>query len=208
MPKKLDNAFQATIDKITRQTPAKSAQGIEILKWTFLAERQLTVAELCHALATSDHAVGKSLNQNDLPFQKSLTECCHGLVVLDKETSSIRLVHKSLQDFLKKQHEADALFSAGHHDLAYACFVYLVFSCQDRYFHTLANGRQCNVILFGLLDRCLILLCSPGSALGLMPLLSSLAQAILTRIQNVSAVLPLGLCNSVLSSSGRRLGCL
>jgi hypothetical protein len=128
MPKKLDDAFQATIDRITRQTPAKSAQGIEILKWTFLAERQLTVAELRHALAASDPAVGKSLNQNDLPFEKSLTECCHGLVVLDKETSSIRLVHKSLQDFLKKQREADALCSAGHRDLAHTCLVCLGFS--------------------------------------------------------------------------------
>jgi Fe2+ transport system protein B len=35
-----------------------------------------------------------------------------------------------------------------------------------------------------------ILLCSSGLALGLRPLLSSLARAILTGIQNVSAALP------------------
>jgi hypothetical protein len=80
--------------------------------------------------------------------------------------------------------------------------------CQDPYFHTLTNGRQHNVMLDSLLARCLILLCSLGLALGLRPLLSSLAQAILTCIQNVSVVLPLGLCNSVLSSLGGRLGCL
>jgi hypothetical protein len=79
---------------------------------------------------------------------------------------------------------------------------------QDPYFHILTNGRQCNVVLYGLLAHRLILHCSPGSGLGLRPLLSSLAQAILTHIQNVSAALPLGLCDSVMSSSGRRLGCL
>jgi hypothetical protein len=46
-------------------------------------------------------------------------------------------------------------------------------ACQDPYFHTLLNSRQCNVSL--------ILLCSSGLALGLRPLLSSLAQAILTQ---------------------------
>jgi hypothetical protein len=54
--------------------------------------------------------------------------------------------------------------------------------CQDPYFHTLTNGRQRNVSL--------ILLCSSGLALGLRPLLSSPARAILTGIQNVSAALP------------------
>jgi hypothetical protein len=53
--------------------------------------------------------------------------------------------------------------------------------CQDSYFHTLINGRQCNVSL--------ILLCSLGLALRLRPLLSLLAQAILSSIENVSVVL-------------------
>jgi hypothetical protein len=55
--------------------------------------------------------------------------------------------------------------------------------CQDLYFHTLTVDRQCNMFL--------ILLCSSGLALGLRPLLSSLARAILTGIQSISAVLPL-----------------
>jgi hypothetical protein len=51
-------------------------------------------------------------------------------VVLDKEMSSVRLVHKSLQDFLKKQHEENKLFVTGHCDIARACLVYL--SCNDK----------------------------------------------------------------------------
>jgi hypothetical protein len=58
----------------------------------------------------------------------------------------------------------------------------VVSRCQDPYFPTLTNGRQRNVSL--------VLLCSSGLALGLRPLLSSPARAILTSIQNVSVVLP------------------
>jgi hypothetical protein len=67
----------------------------------------------------------------------------------------------------------------------------LAVSCQDPYFHTLTNGRQRNVSL--------ILLCSSGLALGLRPLLSSQARAILTSIHNVSAALPfiLGICSLI-----------
>jgi hypothetical protein len=67
--------------------------------------------------------------------------------------------------------------------------------CQDPYFHTLTNGRQYNVSL--------ILLCSSGLALGLRPLLSSPARAILTGIQNVSAVLPFFLISRFLVGSSR-----
>jgi hypothetical protein len=95
MPEKLDDAFRATIERINRQTPARSSQGMEVLKWTFLAERQLSIPELRHAIAVTD-IYTDTLDPNDLPFERSLIDCCCGLVVLDKQTSTIRLVHKSL----------------------------------------------------------------------------------------------------------------
>jgi hypothetical protein len=127
MPTKLDEAFQVTIDRIRRQTLAKSSQGMEILQWTFLAERQLTVAEIRHALA-GKHTSGNSLDLNDLPFERSLTDCCYGLVVVDKETSSIRLVRKSLQDFLPLQFDNRQLFQGGHCEIARTCLIYLSFN--------------------------------------------------------------------------------
>jgi hypothetical protein len=126
MPQKLDDAFQVTIDRINRQSVEKSNKGREVLKWTFLAFRQLTIPELRHALATINATTdSESLNPDALPFEKSLIDCCHGLVVIDKQTSSIRLVHKSLQDFLKKQHKENKLFETGHRDMARICLEYL-----------------------------------------------------------------------------------
>ncbi|KAI5814530.1 hypothetical protein BZA77DRAFT_345631 [Pyronema omphalodes] len=128
MPKKLEDAFQVTFDRIKTQAPAKASQGMEVLKWTYLAKRPLSVMEMRHALATVEAAPGtECLDLDDLPFEKSLIECCHGLVVIDNETSTLRLVHKSLQDFLQDQYEASKLFTAGDRDIAFACLRYLCF---------------------------------------------------------------------------------
>ncbi|KAI5814540.1 hypothetical protein BZA77DRAFT_222936, partial [Pyronema omphalodes] len=96
MPKKLEDAFHITIERIKSQAPGKASQGMEVLKWTYLAKRPLSVMELRHALAAVYSTPDTDcLNMDDLPFEKTLTECCHGLVVIDNETSLIRLVHKS-----------------------------------------------------------------------------------------------------------------
>ncbi|KAI5814511.1 hypothetical protein BZA77DRAFT_283487, partial [Pyronema omphalodes] len=84
MPKKLEDAFQVTIDRIKRQAPGKASQGMEVLKWVYLVKRPLSVMEMRHALATVESAPNaECLDLDDLPFEKSLTECCHGLVVID-----------------------------------------------------------------------------------------------------------------------------
>ncbi|CCX31033.1 Similar to Putative ankyrin repeat protein L93; acc. no. Q5UPG5 [Pyronema omphalodes CBS 100304] len=47
--------------------------------------------------------------------------------VLDQETSLIRLVHKSLQDFLDSNKEKHDLFVNGHRDIARSCLTYISF---------------------------------------------------------------------------------
>jgi ankyrin repeat protein len=125
MPTKLDNAFQVIIDRIQRQAPAKSHQGMEVLKWIYLIERQLTIDELRHALAAVN-CTAEDL-EDSLPFENTLTDCCYGLVIIDKETSSVSLVHKSLQEFLKIQHESNNLFLTGHGEIAHTCLHYMNF---------------------------------------------------------------------------------
>jgi hypothetical protein len=85
MPERLENSFQATINKIKRQSTVKANQGMEILKWTYFAQRPLRIFELRHALVATN-STSDTLDLDDLPFEKSLTECCHGLVIIDKST--------------------------------------------------------------------------------------------------------------------------
>ncbi|CCX33867.1 Similar to hypothetical protein TRIATDRAFT_305868 [Trichoderma atroviride IMI 206040]; acc. no. EHK48124 [Pyronema omphalodes CBS 100304] len=53
IPKGLDSAFEATISRIKAQSRAKSELAMDVLKWSFFAERPLELLELQHALATS-----------------------------------------------------------------------------------------------------------------------------------------------------------
>jgi hypothetical protein len=56
-------------------------------------------------------------------FDCMVSRSCH----LDKETSSIRLVHKSLFEYLKKQHETGQLFKHGHSEIVRTCLIYMNF---------------------------------------------------------------------------------
>jgi hypothetical protein len=100
MPKQLDQAFEATIQRIQNQSEARKRQGLEALKWVFLAEEQLTIDALRHALSVRPGDT--QLYEDGLPNIRSVLDCCLGLIIIDEGTSSVRLVHKSLQDFLER----------------------------------------------------------------------------------------------------------
>jgi hypothetical protein len=122
MPKGLHDAFQETLKRIENQPTAKRLQGYETLKWVFLAERQLSVDELCYALAIKPG--DEHFDEEGLPTHKSLLDCCLGLVIVDAETASFRLVHKSLQDFLERQYECKKVFQEGQQEISRALLTF------------------------------------------------------------------------------------
>jgi hypothetical protein len=126
MPKKLYDAFQTTSYRIENQSEARKQQGLDTLKWVFLAERQLSVNELQCAL--SIRPGDKQIDQDGFPTKKSIIDCCLGLVIIDESTSSVRLLHKSLQDYFEKQYEEGRIFQNGHEDIARTCLTYLDFN--------------------------------------------------------------------------------
>lgn len=96
MPKELNDAFELTIRRITEQSRTSANLAMDVFKWTLLAKEQLSIDALRHALAVVPGDT--KLDWDNLPPEKSLTEWCLGLVIFDKESSSIRLVHKSLSN--------------------------------------------------------------------------------------------------------------
>ncbi|KAI5816329.1 hypothetical protein BZA77DRAFT_62930 [Pyronema omphalodes] len=139
MPRKLETAFESTITRIKNQKSQRSKQAMDILKWTFLARRPLTVTELRHALSITvdteklqdgqmPHSPDETIDWKDFPSEKSLIDWCLGLIVIDEETSTVRLVHKSLHDHLTQLHEAGAIFPNGHTEIAYTCLRYMRFN--------------------------------------------------------------------------------
>lgn len=99
--------FRNTIDKINQYPKPKAKQAMEVLKWVFLAKRPLKSGELRHVLAIRPG--DKELDIEGLPSEKSLLECCLGLVNIGKG-DHFRFVHKSLHDYLTIQKEQRGLF--------------------------------------------------------------------------------------------------
>ena len=97
----LGQAFEKTIQRIEDEPRNRRRVATDALMWVSHARRPLYVDELCHALATK---IGDTeLDQDDLLPPRAIVESCSGLLVLDDESSTIRLVHYTLKDFLQSR---------------------------------------------------------------------------------------------------------
>lgn len=129
MPRALNDAFRLTMERVKNQTSDIAEQALNVLKWIFLAERPLTLEELRHALSIEPEL--EELDEEDFIDAKSIFEGCFGLVIMDEATSTLRLVHKSLQDYLDSQYKEGKLFRKGHGEIALACLTYISFDIPD-----------------------------------------------------------------------------
>jgi len=116
----LGDAYSATLDRIKGQGGEKARLGMVALMLISHSERPLKLDELCHALAVE---IGlPSLNSDNVPSIGTLLSCCQGLVVVDKKASTARLIHFTLQEYLKAHSE---LFGTAHSTIAETCLSYL-----------------------------------------------------------------------------------
>jgi len=116
----LGDAYSVTLDRIKRQGEEKARLGMTTLMWISHSERPLKADELCHALAVE---IGSpDLNTDNVPSIGTLLTCCQGLVVVEKEASTVRLIHFTLKEYLRAHL---ALFSAAHSVMAETCLSYL-----------------------------------------------------------------------------------
>ena len=90
----MNETFDSTIARIKEQAKSSVEQAMRILSLVFLAETPLSVDELLHALATETDQ--RDIDRDNFPSQRTFLECCLGLVILDNETSTVRLVHYAL----------------------------------------------------------------------------------------------------------------
>ena len=121
---RLGDAYGATIDRIKAQDGDKSRLGMEALMWISHAELPLRADELCHALGVE---LGSTdFNVDNVPSISTLVSCCQGLVAVDKEVSTVRLIHFTLKEYLSARPD---IFSRPHSAMAEICLTYL--NCQQ-----------------------------------------------------------------------------
>ena len=118
----LGDAYDATIRRIKAQKGDRARLGMAALVWISHSERPLKVDEIRHALAVE---IGSTdINTNNVPSIRTVLVCCQGLAAVDKGSSTIRLIHFTLNEYLSRR--AD-LFDGAHSKIAESCLTYLNF---------------------------------------------------------------------------------
>ena len=116
----LGEAYSATLDRVKGQGGEKARLGIATLMWISHSERPLKTSELCHALGVE---IGSpDINADNIPSIVTLLACCQGLATVDKEASTVRLIHFTLQEYLRCHPE---IFGTAHSTIAETCLSYL-----------------------------------------------------------------------------------
>lgn len=133
MPKKLyDRLTELYLDSIERiklQEEDDSKLGMNILQWLAHAKRPMKVNELCHALAVEPEHTSNppcELDRGNILDANDLTEVCAGLVTIEEQSSVIRFVHATTQEFLNEH--LDTLFPSAEIKISYTCLAYLSLS--------------------------------------------------------------------------------
>ena len=83
-----------TLERIKVQDEEKAQLAMAALIWVCHSERQLHVDELCHALAVEIGAT--DFDPENIPLIGTLLDCCQGLIVVDSEALTVRLIHYTL----------------------------------------------------------------------------------------------------------------
>jgi len=118
----LSDAYTATLKRLREQKGNKSVLGLRALMWVSHSERPLVAEELRHALGVE---IGSTdLDGENVPELRTLLSSCLGLLTVEASSSTIRLVHFTLQEHLLSD---PTLFHNPHSTMAEACLTYLNF---------------------------------------------------------------------------------
>src|SRR5690606_27323797 len=98
----LDSAFDTVMERIKGQKLDGSAEIAErCLSWIVCAKRPLTAREVQIALAVEFDE--SEFDEENITSLEEIVSACNGLVMHDKESDILRLVHYTLQDFLERK---------------------------------------------------------------------------------------------------------
>jgi len=120
----LSDAYMATLTRLKEQKGNKSVLGLKVLMWVLYSKRPLRADELCHALGVEIGSFG--LDPKNVPVLRTLQSSCLGLVTVEASSSTVRLVHFTLQEHLLSN---PTLFHSPHATIAEVCLTYLNFGC-------------------------------------------------------------------------------
>jgi len=122
----LKGVWGAALERIKEQDRQKTRLGMAALMRLSHSERPLHPDEISHALAVEIGSM--DLNPERIPSVETLLSSCLGFIVIDRETSAVRLIHFTLREHL---HARPNLFGPAHSIMAETCLTYLNFQAVE-----------------------------------------------------------------------------
>ncbi|KAK0726051.1 ankyrin repeat-containing domain protein [Lasiosphaeris hirsuta] len=124
LPHHLGDMYEAAWQRIWKQSPDDVNLAVRLLSWVIYAKRPLTRVEVQHALAVEPGDTAP--DEEGMSEEDIVISICAGLVTVDRESSVVRLVHYTAQEYFETAF-ADRL-SQFQTDVAATCVTYLSFS--------------------------------------------------------------------------------
>ena len=138
----LSDAYMATLARLKAQKGNRAGLGLKVLMWVLYSERPLGALELCHA---SGVEMGSTdLDPENVPALRTLLSSCLGLITVEASSSTVRLVHFTLQEHLSSD---PTLFHSPHSTIAEVCLTYLNFGCVRDLSSTLYSAPDTTPLL-------------------------------------------------------------
>ncbi|KAI9783788.1 MAG: hypothetical protein M1839_003124 [Geoglossum umbratile] len=135
LPKELDKAYDDALKRIEGQREYEVRVAKIVLRWLSFAVRPLTVQEIQCALAVEQRYL-QAVEQQDINIvhnwkpdvdflsnEDILLSLCAGLVIIDRESNIIRLVHYTTQAYFERCR--DQRFPDGQKIIAMTCVIYI-----------------------------------------------------------------------------------
>ncbi|KAI0542485.1 hypothetical protein GGR58DRAFT_252203 [Xylaria digitata] len=131
----LSRAYDQAMERINGQMAGFRDLARRVLSWITCSKRPLTVMELRHALAVE---IGeRELDEENLPEAEDMVSVCAGLVTVDDESDTIRLVHYTAQEYLERTLEL--WYPKAETEITRVCVTYLSFETFESGFCRIAD---------------------------------------------------------------------
>jgi hypothetical protein len=98
--KGLDATYKQAMKRIDGQEMNFRELAKQVLSWVTHAKRPLSASELQHAVSVTTGM--PELDEDSLYELKDLISVCAGLVIVNKKSNIIRLIHYTTQDFFER----------------------------------------------------------------------------------------------------------
>ncbi|KAI9838332.1 MAG: hypothetical protein M1819_005600 [Sarea resinae] len=125
LSQELDDVYEEAMGRIRNQNKEDAKLGEMVLSWIAYATRPLSIRELQHALATDSDEAGDDFDEEALLGQDDIVSSCVGLVSVDPESTLVRLMHYSTQEYFERNRQTH--FPDAQEYITTTCLKYLSF---------------------------------------------------------------------------------